>query len=95
MQPLQYDLRLSAAKDNSIPHAAAAARNLDAAIPLRSADTSLQNTMAQRQEKREKALSTRSYIARAKRTGIGGEATTAAPVAHASQLFSATEPALT
>ena len=56
MQPLQDDLRLSAAKGNSIPHAAATARNLDAAIPLRSADTSLQNTMAQRQEKREKAL---------------------------------------
>ena len=72
MQPLQYDLRLSAAKGNSIPHAAATARNLDAAIPLRSADTSLQNTMAQRQEKREKALWTRSYMARAKRTGIGG-----------------------
>ena len=33
MQPLQYDLRPSAAKDNSITHAAAAARNLDAATP--------------------------------------------------------------
>ena len=31
MQPLQYDLRCSAAKDNSITHAAAAPSNLDAA----------------------------------------------------------------
>ena len=39
MQPLQYDLQSSAAKDNSITHAAAAASNLDAAIPMRSAST--------------------------------------------------------
>ena len=39
MLPLQCDLRLSAAKRNSITHAAAARSNLDAAIPLRSADT--------------------------------------------------------
>ena len=45
MQPLQDDLRLSAAKYNSITPAAAAARNLDAAIPLRSANTALQNTI--------------------------------------------------
>jgi len=37
MQLLQYDSRLSAAKDNSITHAAAAPSNLDAAITLRSA----------------------------------------------------------
>ena len=37
MQPLQFDLRFSAAKHNSMP-AAAAARNLDVAIPLRSAE---------------------------------------------------------
>ena len=43
MQPLQYDLRSSAAKDNSIMHAAAARSNLDAAITLRSAETDLQN----------------------------------------------------
>ena len=35
MQPFQYDLRSSAAKDNSITHAAAAPSNLDAAITLR------------------------------------------------------------
>ena len=32
VQPVQYDLWLQAAKDNSITHTAAAARNLDAAI---------------------------------------------------------------
>ena len=45
MQPLQYDLRSSAAKDNSITHAAAAPSNLDAATTMRSADTELQNAM--------------------------------------------------
>ena len=45
MQPLQYDLRSPAAKDNSITHAAAAPSNLDAAIPMRSAETELQNTI--------------------------------------------------
>ena len=44
MLPLQYDLRLSAAKQNSITHAPAAARNLDAAIPLR-AETELRNAI--------------------------------------------------
>ena len=42
MQPLQYDLRCSAAKDNSITHAAAAPSNLDAATTMRSAETELQ-----------------------------------------------------
>ena len=37
------DLRLSAAKHNSITHAATAARNLGAAIPLRSAETEWPN----------------------------------------------------
>ena len=45
MQPLQYDLRSPAAKDNSITHAAAARSNLDTAITLRSAKTELQNTI--------------------------------------------------
>ena len=45
MQPLQYDLQSSAAKNNSITHAAAAASNLDAATPMRSAETELQNTI--------------------------------------------------
>ena len=45
MHPLQYDLRSSAAKDNSITHAAAARSNLDAATTIRSAETELQNTL--------------------------------------------------
>ena len=45
MQPLQYDLETSAAKENSITHAAAAPSNLDAAIPVRSAETELQNAI--------------------------------------------------
>ena len=45
MQPLQYDLRSPAAKDNSITHAAVARSNLDAAITMRSAKTELQSTI--------------------------------------------------
>ena len=45
MQPLQYDLRSPAAKDNGITHAAVASSNLDAAITMRSAKTELQNTI--------------------------------------------------
>ena len=45
MQPLQYDLRDPAAKDNSITNAATARSNLDAAITMRSAETQLQNTI--------------------------------------------------
>ena len=35
MQPFQYDLRSSAARDNSITHLAAAPSNLDAATTMR------------------------------------------------------------
>ena len=45
MQPLQYNLRDPAAKDNSITHAATARSNLDAAITMRSAETELQSTI--------------------------------------------------
>ena len=45
MEPLQYDLRSPAAKDNSITNAATARSNLDAAITMRSAETELQNTI--------------------------------------------------
>ena len=45
MQPRQYDLRSSAAKDNSITQAAAAPSNIHAAISMRSAETELQNTV--------------------------------------------------
>ena len=52
MQPLHYDLRCPAAKDDIITHAAVAPSNLDAAITIRSADTELQSTL----ELRAKAL---------------------------------------
>ena len=45
MQPFQYDLRFSAAKENKIMHVAAALSNLDAATTMRSAETELQNTI--------------------------------------------------
>ena len=45
MQPFHLDLRCSAAKHNTITHAAVAPRNLDAATPMRFADTALQNTI--------------------------------------------------
>ena len=45
MQPLRYDSRSPAAKDNSITHAAKAGSNFDAAITMRSAETELQNTI--------------------------------------------------
>ena len=45
MHPLHYDSRPSAAKDNTITHAAAASSNLDAAITMRSTVTELQNTI--------------------------------------------------
>ena len=54
MQPLHYDLRWPAAKDNSITHAAVALSNLDATITMRSADTELQSTLEL--ELRAKAL---------------------------------------
>ena len=45
MQPLQYDSRLSAAKDKNITQTAAAARNLEAGITVRFAQTEVQNTI--------------------------------------------------
>ena len=44
MQPLQYDLRSPAAKDNSITNAATARSNLDTAIAIGSAEAELQST---------------------------------------------------
>ena len=45
MQPLQYDLRSPAPKDNSITHAAVARSNLDAAIYTAGTILQLQSTM--------------------------------------------------
>ena len=43
MQPLQYIVQSSGAKKNNITHAAAAPSNLNAAIPMRLAETELQH----------------------------------------------------
>ena len=48
MQPLHYDLRYPAAKDNRITHAAMAPSNLDAAMAMRAAETEVQNTIERR-----------------------------------------------
>ena len=67
MQPLQYDLRSSAAKDNSITHAAAAPSNLDAATTMRSAETELQNTIELRATASEIAAPKPDLDAKAKK----------------------------
>ena len=52
MQPFQYDLRSSAAKDNSITHAAAAPSNLDAATTMRfTASRSIGGTIRDRNDR--------------------------------------------
>jgi len=68
MQPLQYDLRCSAAKDNSTTHAAAAPSNLDAATTMRSAETELQNTIELRATVSEIAAPKPDLDAKAKKT---------------------------
>ena len=67
MQPLQYDLRCSAAKHNSITHAAAAPSNLDAATTMRSADTELQSTIELRATASETAAPKPDLDAKAKK----------------------------
>ena len=67
MQPLQYDLRSPAAKNNSITHAAAAPSNLDAAITMRSAKTELQNTIELRATGSEIAAPKPDFDAKAKK----------------------------
>ena len=70
MQPLQYDLRSPAAKDNSITHAATAWSNLDAAITMRSAETELQNTIELRATASEIVAPKPDLDARAKKKTI-------------------------
>ena len=70
MQPLQYDLRSPAAKDNSITHAAVARSNLDAAITMRSAEIELQNTIELRLTGSEIAAPKPDLDARAKKKTI-------------------------
>ena len=68
MQPLQYDLRDPAAKDNSITNAATARSNLDAAITMRSAETELQTAIPF-------TLRERSYSCKAEWNSIGNSST--------------------
>ena len=67
LQPLQYDLRSLAAKDNSITHAAVAKSNLEAAITMGSAKTELQNTIELRATGSEIASPKPDLDARAKK----------------------------
>ena len=68
MQPLQYDLRSPAAKDNSITHAAKAGSNLGAATTMRSAKTELQTAIPF-------TLRERSYSCKAEWNSIGNLST--------------------
>ena len=68
MQPLQYDFRDPAAKDNSITNAATARSNLDAAITMRSAETELQTAIPF-------TLRERSYSCKAEWNSIGNSST--------------------
>ena len=70
MQPLQYDLRSLAAKDNSITNAATARSNLDAATTMRSAETELQNTIELRTTASEIVAPKPDLDARAKKKTI-------------------------
>ena len=70
MQPLQYDLRSRAAKDNSMTNAATARSNLDAAITMRSAETELQNTLELRATASEIVAPKPDLDARAKKKTI-------------------------
>ena len=88
MQPLQYDLRDPAAKDNSSTNAATSRSNLDATITMRSAETELQNTTELRATASEIvapktelqtaipfALRERSYICKSQWNSIGNSST--------------------
>ena len=70
MQPLQYDLRDPAAKDNSITNAATARSNLDAAITMRSAEIEFQNTIELRATASEIVAPKPDLDARAKKKTI-------------------------
>ena len=75
MQPLQYDLRCPAAQDRSIPHAAVAPSNLDAAITMRSASRESTNA-------KKHAHMNNHPVQNTNKEPIAVERTAAAPVAH-------------
>ena len=78
MQPFQYDLRSSAAKDNSITHAAAAPSNLDAASTMRSATGDSKTPYNYAHTTTPKAACSHRYTAAKKK----GKPTAAATAAH-------------
>ena len=65
--------------------------DLNAAIPLRSAQTEMQNTTAQRQQQQTQSHLETSVTLRAIRDRLDGKGATPETVAQASQLFSAAE----
>ena len=67
MQPLQYDLRSPATKNNSIMNVATTRSNLDATITMRFTETRLQNTMELRTTASEIITPTPALDARAKK----------------------------
>ena len=89
MQPLQYDLQSSAAKDNSITHAAATPSNLDAAIPMRSATGDSKTPYNYAHTSRPKAASSHHYTA-ARKKGKPTAAATAAQTRYLSTPAAAT-----
>ena len=68
MQPLQYDLRSPAAKNNSITNTATIRSNLDAAITIRFAETELQNATELRVTASEIVAPKPDFDTRAKKT---------------------------
>ena len=89
MQPFQYDLRSSAAKDNSITHAAAAPSNLDAATPMRSVSTDSKTPYNYAHTTTPKAASSHRYTA-AKKNDKPTAAATAAQTRYLSSPAAAT-----
>ena len=84
MQPLQYDLPSSAAKDNSITHAATAPCNIHAAIPMRSATKDSKTPYNHAHRNTPKAASSHRYTAAKK----NDKPTAAAPAAQTRYLSS-------
>ena len=85
MQLLQYDLPSSAAKDNSITHAATAPCNIHAPIPMRSATKDSKTPYNHAHRNTPKAASSHRYTA-AKKKNV--KPTAAAPAAQTRYLSS-------
>ena len=70
MQPVQYDLRRSAANDNTIMQAVVAPYNHDAATSMQFADTALQNTIQLRITARQITAPKPDFDAKAEKSTI-------------------------